>query len=185
MRLETAGARDFGPCTCCGHNSRKVWGYLHAGDCTEAAYVVEWTLGRVAEHGAHFDFIIGEWGDDASSAQRVSVSLEFRRTPQGPQFMVIDSATRSVAKNELVGCALSRAEVMGTPLAERVFSFVDAVWLGDGRIGEIRGEAAEHLSGPRGSRGDTSVVRPGAGRWGTWRRASRRLLVPSFVSVSR
>jgi hypothetical protein len=57
--------------------------------------------------------------------------------------MVIDSATRSVAKNELVGRALPRAEVMGTPLAERVFSLVDAVWLGDGRIGEIRGEAAE------------------------------------------
>jgi hypothetical protein len=143
MKLQTAGSKDFGPCSCCGHDSRTVWGYLQSAERTEAAYFVQWTLGRVDEEGAHFDFIVGKWGDGTSSDDRASVSLEFRRTDQGPQFMVIDSATRPVATNELVGRALSREEVIGTTLSQRVFALVDAVWLGDDRITEIRGDAAE------------------------------------------
>jgi hypothetical protein len=51
--------------------------------------------------------------------------------------MVIDAAGRHVAQSELVGKALARTDVMGTPLAREVFAFVDAVWLNDDRIREV------------------------------------------------
>jgi len=31
VRLETAGAKDSGPCGCCGNMTRKAWGYVHDG----------------------------------------------------------------------------------------------------------------------------------------------------------
>ncbi len=137
--LEPTGEKDFGPCECCGRMSRSVWGALHEGDRTEAAYFVQWTRGGVPDHGAYFDFIIGKWGDQASAADRVAVSLEFRQTENGPEFMVIDSEGRSVSRSPLVHRGLSRAEVIGTPMAKRVFRMVDFVWAQEGRIAEITG----------------------------------------------
>ena len=138
LRIEPSGSKDFGPCNCCGGLSRTVWGYAHGPAAAVAVYYVQWTLGQVERHGAHFDLIIGKW-NGADRSERRSVSLEFRRTDQGPSFMVIDSTTRPVASNTLVGQSLSREEVIGTPLAQIAFEIVDAIWLGDGRISEIVG----------------------------------------------
>jgi hypothetical protein len=135
--LEVAGQQDVGLCDCCNAMSRSVWGYVHQGAATEAAYLVHWTLGHVAEHGAHFDLILGRWGDDATAADRFAVSLEFRPTERGPAFMVIDAKGRPVSESELVGRALSRDEVIGTPLAKRAFDVIDFIWLQDHRIQEV------------------------------------------------
>lgn len=48
--------------------------------------------------------------------------------------MVIDAADRAEAKGELAKAALARADVVGTPLAARVFAIVDAIYLQDGRF---------------------------------------------------
>jgi hypothetical protein len=52
-------------------------------------------------------------------------------------FMVTDSAHGPVASSDLVGRALSRGEVMDTPLAQVAFELVDAIWFQDKRIAEI------------------------------------------------
>jgi len=135
LKIEPSGSQDFGPC--CGGQSRTVWGYAHSPAGTVAAYFVQWTLGQVDRHGAHVDVIIGKWGADAVRADRSSISLEFRRTAQGPSFMVIDSGARQVASGNLVGKSLAREDVVGTPLAQVAFDIVDAVWLQDDRIVEI------------------------------------------------
>jgi hypothetical protein len=111
---------------------------VHKGEVGEAAYFVHWTLNRVAHHGAHFDLALGQWGDASSSQDRFAVSLEFRRTEQGPQFMVIDAATRPIAQGDVVGRTLRRDEVIGTPLAKQAFDIIDAIWLQDPRIEELR-----------------------------------------------
>jgi hypothetical protein len=141
--IELAGSKEMGPCECCGTDTRRVWGYVHRGMEPEAAYFVEWTLGKVDGHGAHFDLIVGQWGDGTGPSDKVAVSLEFRRTERGPEFMVIDAGSRRIAENELAGRALSRAEVIGTPLAQDVFGIVDAIWLRDGRISEVTGAAEQ------------------------------------------
>lgn len=139
LSVEIADSSDFGPCDCCGANSRTVWGYLHRGDIAEAAYFVQWTLGQVDRHGVNFDLIVGKWGTGTSCHDRSAVSLEFRRTEKGPAFMVVDSSHRPVAASELVGKALGRSQVIGTPLARAAFECVDAIWLHDERIAEIVG----------------------------------------------
>jgi hypothetical protein len=135
--LEPTGSSDFERCECCGKRSRTVWGLARRDGDADAAYFVHWTLGQLASDGAHFDLILGRWGEDATPADRYAVSLEYRRTDRGPAFMVIDATTRPIARNELVGRALRRDEVVGTALATRVFELVDAIWLKDRRISEV------------------------------------------------
>jgi hypothetical protein len=139
IALEPAGGRDFERCECCGQRSRTVWGLARRDGAVHASYFVHWTLGNVAEHGAHFDLIFGLWGDNTTPADRYAVSLEFRRTGEGPAFMVIDSPKRPVGQSELVGRALRRDEVIGTKFAADAFELVDAIWLQERRISEVTG----------------------------------------------
>jgi hypothetical protein len=139
LAVEPAGSRDDGPCACCGHNSRCVWGCVRAPDGALASYFVHWTLGRVADHGANVDLIIGRWGDEASASDRVLVALTYRLSESGPAFMVIDADGRTASSSELVGRALARAEVVGQPIAEQAFAIIDAVLAQDPRVAELLG----------------------------------------------
>ena len=117
--------------------TRCVRGEVHDGSVTHALYFVAWTVGRVREDGAHFDLIVGAWGEGASRSDRRAISLAFRRLDNGPSFMVIDATERPVAAHEDVGAALRRDQVIGTPLGQQAFDLVDAIWLHDQRIAEI------------------------------------------------
>ena len=136
--IEMTDTRDFGPCPCCGDNSRTVAGLVHRGAVGEAAYVVQWTLGQIGRHGAHFDLVLGRWGEGTSRDDRYAVSLEFRRTETGPAFMVIDADKRDIGKGDLAHRGLARQEVVGTSVATQAFEIVDAIWLQDERLAEIR-----------------------------------------------
>ncbi len=48
--------------------------------------------------------------------------------------MVIDAASRPAAQSALAGRSLARSEVVGTPLAEKVFDLVDVIYEQDGRF---------------------------------------------------
>jgi len=139
------GTKDFGPCACCGDNSRKVWGLVHRGAAGEAAYFVEWTMGQIARHGAHFDLVLGKWGDGTTREDRYAVSLEFQRTEQGPAFIIIDATDRDVGRDDLVRRGLRRDEVIGTEVAKQAFDIIDAIWLQDARIEEIRRAGFDQL----------------------------------------
>ncbi|MGH7770546.1 MAG: hypothetical protein ACREQP_24095 [Candidatus Binatia bacterium] len=135
--IEPDGSQDCGPCECCGDNSRTVWGLVHLGNSTEAAYFVHWSLGKVPEKGAHVDLILGPWGEGTERADRYAVSLEFRR---GFGVRVIDAGARNISRHSLVGRGLAREDVIMTPLAQEVFEIIDAIWIGDERIAEVTGE---------------------------------------------
>ena len=132
--IELSGSQDFGPCDCCGTNSRTVWGYVYCDGDAEAVYYVHWSLGKVAEHGAHFDLIIWEWIEGKDDADRRTVALVYQ---PGAGVMIIDAGDRKIAQEKLAGTALSRDEVIGTPLAQQAFDIFDAIWLQDGRIAEV------------------------------------------------
>ena len=140
FRIEPGESHDS-ICDCCAQQSRTVSGFVDRGDDAAAAYFVQWTVGGVDSHGAHFDLIIGKWGEGATVSDRSAVALEFRRTEQGPSFMVIDASGRPAGRSSLVGSALARAAVIGTPLARVAFDIVDAVWIQESRIREIVGAA--------------------------------------------
>jgi hypothetical protein len=138
LRVEPTEESDFGPCECCGSRTRRVWGFVHSPAGT-AAYFVQWAVGRVPDHGALFDLILGRWGDGATAADRVLVTLDYRLTDTGPAFMVVDSGGRPAAGSELVGRALVRADVVGQPVAGEAFSVADAVLAQDARVAELLG----------------------------------------------
>jgi hypothetical protein len=55
--------------------------------------------------------------------------------------MVIDASTRPQQHEAVAATPLQRDQVIGTPLAQRAFDVVDAIWLVDARIGEVSGRA--------------------------------------------
>src|SRR5690242_15164786 len=134
--IELSGSHDFGPCDCCGTNSRTVWGYVYCNGDAEAVYYVHWSLGKVAEHGAHFDLIILQWVEGKEDADRQTVSLEYQ---PGLGVMVKDAGKRKIAQEKFAGKALSRDEVIGKPLAQQAFDIFDTIWLKDGRVAEVTG----------------------------------------------
>jgi hypothetical protein len=140
LTVEPTGTNDYGPCECCGNNSRCVWGFIHSAEGTTASYFVHWTLSRVADHGANFDLILGKWGDQSMARDRYLVSLAYRLFDTGPEFMVIDGHDRPSAKSELVGRVLRRDEVVGRPIAKQAFAAVDAILAQDTRVLELLGQ---------------------------------------------
>jgi hypothetical protein len=102
-----------------------------------AEYAVHWTLGHVAEHGAHFDLTLNAWQDDTQRPEHCSVSLYYGLIDGVWGFMLIDSADRPVATDSLVTRALNRDDVIGHPLAEDVFMICDVISLKDARITEL------------------------------------------------
>ena len=62
------------------------------------------------------------------------MSLVHTEQEGGPALTVIDAARRPVATSALVGRALSREEVIGTPLARSVFDLLDAIYVQDDRF---------------------------------------------------
>lgn len=139
LLIKPDGENVTGNCECCGNASRCVWGFARSGEGPAVAYFVHWTIGRVHDHGANFDLILGSWGEGTSAEQRVVVSLAYRLLESGPGFMVIDANGRPAANSGLAGRALARSEVVGQPIAQEAFAVVDAVLAQDPRITELLG----------------------------------------------
>jgi hypothetical protein len=134
--VEPDGETESGPCSCCGTRTKTLWGFIHNGDETIAAYFVSWTLGHQKRDGATFEFIIGQWTEESTAEDRQLVALAYRVTAKGAGFIVIDAKKRD--DDELVSKALTRDDVIGTPLADEVFALADAVYLNDPRLAALR-----------------------------------------------
>lgn len=136
FEIEESGAAE-GRCDCCGTTTKRVWGVVRRSGESVGAYFVAWTQGK-PDHGAKFDLILGKWGDSASKSDRYSAALDFRLVEGAPQFMVVDAENRAISESPLVGTALKRVEVVGTPIAAQVFAVVDAVYMSNS-ANEVRG----------------------------------------------
>jgi hypothetical protein len=136
FKVEQSGASD-GHCDCCGSTTKRVWGLIHGNGAAVAAYFVGWAEQR-PDHGASFDLILGKWGASATKQDRYAVALDYRIVEGSPQFMVVDAQGRLTSDGELVDLALKRSEIVGTPLAPQVFALIDAIYMGDSRLDEIR-----------------------------------------------
>ena len=134
--LEVEATEEGGGfCGCCGNQTRTVWGFVHGAEGTVASYFVQWTIGKpLQDHPVNFDLIYGRWGEGTSKENRSAISLLHFEDNGKPGVMVIDATERPVASSALVGSALTRSDVVGTPLAEQVFAIFDAVITQDRRL---------------------------------------------------
>lgn len=137
LTIETLAEHDTGLCPCCGHKSRSVTGLVYDDGNPLASYNVHWTLAHVREHGAHWDIVLGDWGEGAGPEDRNHVRLAYRITGEGTGFMVIDAQTAPADFSSLSSHSLRRDEVIGTPLADTVFAICDAIILQDERLKEV------------------------------------------------
>ena len=128
-----------GHCDCCGNDSKCIWGLVHLGEATVAAYWMHWTEGHLSDTGANLDLVIGKWGEGASADDRSVVAIRhLEQSDGGSSLMVIDAAERQISEAKLASTALRRDEVIGTPLAAQVFAIADAIYLQDGRLFDYR-----------------------------------------------
>ena len=141
LEIDWENQRRFGPCSCCGEMTSRVWGFAYRAGEPLAAYFVEWTPGH-EDREASFDLIIGRWEKQAEATDRKAVSLGFRHLQTGPAFMIQNASVRPVASNPLVSEALDRDNVLGTNLADDAFVVCDLVYLGDPRLEELRADSA-------------------------------------------
>ena len=138
FQFEERGVTDYGPCECCGDSSRLAVGMVRLNDEPYAVYQVHWTINQVFTHGAEFYFILGQFGEGTTAADKFAVALHFFIDSDRFGFMVVDADKTRISSHPLVGRALPRVDVINTPLAEEVFELVDAIWLDDENIAEVR-----------------------------------------------
>lgn len=136
LSVEVSGSSES-ICDCCGSQSRTIWGQVDEGQATVAVYYIQWTVGS-PDHFPNLDLVIGPWGEGFGPTDRFLVSLVFRPDVGQGGFMVVDAKRRPANDPALCTKAFDRAEVVGTDLAPRVFSIVDAIWLGDPRLSPIK-----------------------------------------------
>ena len=135
FEIEESGHSD-GHCECCGTTTKRVWGIVGRNGAAVGAYFVTWTQGK-PDHGAQFELILGTWGDSSARDDRYMVALDHQLIDGATQFMLVDAQDRATSASPLVGTALKRSDVIGTPLAHQVFAIVDAVYMSDS-VGEVR-----------------------------------------------
>ena len=128
-------AESGGHCDCCGNEIRTIWGYVYGQDAPLAAYFVSWTR-ESAEHYPNIDLLMGTWGNDAINDRRLVAWLF---NPASPSFMVVDAANRPAARSRVCSVALTRAEALADEdLMQAARSVLDAIWIGDERVNEIK-----------------------------------------------
>ena len=138
FQFEERRVTDYGPCECCGDCSRVAVGMVRLNDEPYAIYQVHWTINQVFKHGAEFYLILGQFGEGTTAADKFAVALHFFVDSDRFGFMVVDADKTSISSHPLVGRALPRVDVINTPLAEEVFELVDAIWLDDANIAEVK-----------------------------------------------
>jgi hypothetical protein len=134
LHVEPDNLVTTGVCACCGRTSRRLTGYVSEGEPVIAAYIFHWTVGHFPGLPANIDLILGQWSPDATSGDRFAVSLELTVRDDRPDVRVIDAAPRFIVLGDLVGAAMERTQVIGTPLAAQVFSVIDAIFEQDNRL---------------------------------------------------
>jgi hypothetical protein len=134
LHVEPAG-ESGGHCECCGNETRTIWGYIYDCDSPVACYFVQWTR-RQPEHFPNFDFLIGTLADENAPDGRL---VSWVYNPSAESFMAIDGSNRPAAKSPLCAQALTREQVIADVAEmETATLFIDALWVGDSRISEIR-----------------------------------------------
>jgi hypothetical protein len=136
LQIEQDG-KSGGVCECCGNESSTVWGYVYSDGEPFASYFVHWTRNK-PDHFPNFDIIFGTWGDPSINDRKLA-SWIFNPSQEDGGFMVVDSGDREISNSDLVSESLTREQVVGDAnYMEIITSIIDAIWLQDERIDEIR-----------------------------------------------
>ncbi len=115
-----------GVCPCCGSDTAYTRGVVENDGPQLASYLIKWTVGDPS-HGMGWLVSLS----DPVSGREVSISLSY--SFEHASFMVRHIGDYSWDDDDTAGFGelLDRDQVIGTPLAGRVFEIVDDIWLSD------------------------------------------------------
>jgi hypothetical protein len=115
-----------GVCPCCECETACTRGTVENDGTRLAVYLIKWTVGDPS-HGMAWLVSL----PDPASGREVSVSLGY--SFEYNSFMVRHVGDYSWDADDTTGFGelLDRDQVIGTPLAARVFEMVDDIWLSD------------------------------------------------------
>jgi hypothetical protein len=132
--IELVGQADFPACPCCNKAARRVWGNL-IDDAGTTAYVVQWAPGTNGSHSVQIGFVFGPWDAGTSAAERRHVAVEARPNKGAVDLRIIDAARSVIDARPLAAKAMTRAEVLGTPLKDQVLFYCEQIRVQDARVG--------------------------------------------------
>jgi hypothetical protein len=110
-------------------------GFISDATQSLAAYIIAYTNGN-PEHGAEFTFMVGKWGEGAMAQDRFVIVLH--HFPERGFMIDSDIAEKKSNMRELASNFLSREDIIGSDFADSLFGMVDAVYMKDSRLDEIR-----------------------------------------------
>ena len=132
--------RSTGVCDCCQNETISLSGFVSTEAESLAAYFIAYTNGQ-PEHGAEFTFVVGNWSEDAMAKDRFVIVLH--HFPEKGFMLDSDFAEKKANMRELASNFLNREDIIGSEFADTLFSIVDAVYMKDSRLDEMRNWKAD------------------------------------------
>lgn len=116
-------------CNCCGAPTTVVTGYLETGEMSAGWYTVGVTLGTT-DHLPLVRLYIGDWTDTAGPTERWGLRIGISH--DGPA--LLDWPESDAAEARPVFTPLNRAQVLGTPMEDQLWSLINIILTRDSRL---------------------------------------------------
>jgi len=132
--------RSTGLCDCCQNETISLSGFVSTESESLAAYFIAYTNGQ-PDHGAEFTFVVGKWGEEAMAKDRFVIVMH--HFPEKGFMIDRNIEEKKANMRELASNFLNREDIIGSRFADTLFSIVDAVYMKDSRLDEMRNWKAD------------------------------------------
>jgi hypothetical protein len=133
LRLETGEPIKITKCECCGADFRWIHGFVYRNDDAHAIYYAGWSDGH-PDRGVTMAIAVGEWSDDSSPADRVSIGIVVVPTPSSLNFTVLEPHESPWEETSLFGKMLERNRALAQPVLPHVMHIAEHVVHDDARV---------------------------------------------------
>jgi hypothetical protein len=125
-RLELGEDVSESSCHCCNEKSNTGHGFLYKNNDAYGVYYVGWAEAH-EDRKITVALALGEWGDDATSQDRICFGLELYEEDDQLDFHVIDPEESPWDKTELLGEMLSRELTLNHQMISEIYELVEFI----------------------------------------------------------
>jgi hypothetical protein len=132
IEIEPGDGGTSAICECCGRRAPSVVGFVYDDGAASAVYYAGWTEGH--RRGVSLIIGVGEWGDEATPADRRSFGLRCWAEGGDVNFEVQEPAASRYGDNTYLGAMLSRSAALADPEIGRIFHVAEHITEDDPRV---------------------------------------------------
>lgn len=126
LSFEFEPPREQDPCPCCGGRTTALTRFVHKDEDAHAVYLATFS-GNHPEKVVSLAVGLGEWGEGATTNDRVAFAMQLRCTAAGFAVAVVDGNTSPWSGAAFLGRLLSREEALAHPLIREAFHLTDHI----------------------------------------------------------